>query len=321
MTCEQIIEEGGISTIIKDTPDDLLFLCASYEPRTLSIGNCLNNNYSAKNGLIFHNDLNVGAEYIKKNLNRLTKIVKNKCSEVFVVEGILNDPVNQFRALKDEIIKLNNLHKIKTVTIDITTFNREALLIAIALLRSNCKDAIIRTLYVSPEEFAPWLSRGFREVRTVIGFPGIINATWPTTLIILTGFESDRVEKIIEEHQPDKIMIGIGNPPTESKFLDRNLEEQQIVYTHKNIEKFYFPADDIITCHHSLEKIISGKSSTNNIIIAPMSTKLSTLGVFLTAESHPEIQLTYCVPGEYNMSNYSRGAVNLYLEYLPQRSL
>jgi len=48
-----------------------------------------------------------------------------------------------------------------------------------------------------------------------------------------------------------------------------------------------------------------------------MSTKLSTLGALLVAESHPEVQLTYCLPGEYNVEHYSSGARSLFIDYIP----
>jgi hypothetical protein len=55
----------------------------------------------------------------------------------------------------------------------------------------------------------------------------------------------------------------------------------------------------------------------NNVVVAPMSTKPSTLGALLLAEEHPEVQITYCVPGEYNVRDYSSGAEALFVDGLP----
>ena len=51
-----------------------------------------------------------------------------------------------------------------------------------------------------------------------------------------------------------------------------------------------------------------------------MSTKLSTIGALLTVEAHPEMQLTYCVPGEYNIRDYSQGIRSIFIETIPPKT-
>jgi hypothetical protein len=150
----------------------------------------------------------------------------------------------------------------------------------------------------------------------------VLRSNRPTVLVVLTGFEPDRVTKIVEEHSPDKVLLGFGNPPTKQSFLERNIAEQRkVVFSKQAIEEFEFPANSIEECYNCLDKILAGCLSINNIILAPMSTKLSTIGAFITVEKHPEIQLTYCVPGEYNTEDYSRGKSTIFVEMLPQKTV
>jgi len=312
--------EGGLSPIGK-TSDDLLFVCASFEPRTTTATECLGKSYRAKNGLLYYNNSEASSDIVKTNLEKLRRLLELKCDRVRTIEGSVNDPVKQFKAIKDAVLDIRASNSFRAITIDSTTFNREALLVAMALIRTNHSSAMTRVLYVSPFKHGDWLSRGFREVRSIIGFPGIQRADQPTMLIVLSGFEPDRVTKIVEEHGPDKVLLGFGNPPTQQSFLERNIEEQRkIVFSKQDVERFEFPANSIKACHDCLESLLKDRLPSHNVIMAPMSTKLSTLGAFLTVEAHPEIQLTYCVPGEYNTQNYSQGATSVFVEMISPKT-
>jgi hypothetical protein len=51
-----------------------------------------------------------------------------------------------------------------------------------------------------------------------------------------------------------------------------------------------------------------------NIVVAPQSTKLSTIGAWKASHPHFEIQMTYSVPGEYNYKSYSTGIQDIYID-------
>ena len=46
-----------------------------------------------------------------------------------------------------------------------------------------------------------WLSKGIKEIRTVIGYPGFSDPTKDNHLLILFGFESDRTKRLINEFE------------------------------------------------------------------------------------------------------------------------
>jgi hypothetical protein len=208
---------------------------------------------------------------------------------------------------------------VPSVTVDATTFNRESLLVTVLLLRTRFPDSRIRLLYASPAEHGSWLSRGFRAVRNVIGFAGTQYPSRPTLLMVLSGFESERTLKLIEEHEPTLVLLGIGDPPTRKEFLFRNEAEQRLVLARQGVHKFSFPTNDLDACHAALVKELSGYAASHNIILAPMSTKLSTLAALTVCEQYPQAQITYCLPGEYNIDEYSSGVTTIYETMMPSR--
>ena len=64
--------------------------------------------------------------------------------------------------------------------IDATTFTRESLLILVRFLKQSLKTSdSVQFLYAPAKEYSigtqyedKWLSRGIREVRSVLGYPG-----------------------------------------------------------------------------------------------------------------------------------------------------
>lgn len=308
-------DQGGLGSTRDSSPDDVLLVCASYEPRTMAVANLLSPAYRARNAIIY-----VNTEFLSSttvNFSHLKETLDEHCEQVIVAEGSWLDPKTQLGALKKAAAALAGLSEQPTITLDTTTFNREALLTSVAMLRAQFGSAEIRVLYVSPQDHGEWLSRGYRCIRNVMGFAGIQRSSRRTLLIVLSGFEPERTSKIIEEHEPSRVLIGIGDPPTDKKFLERNQAEQELILARQDVAEFRFPANNVADCRDCLEGIIAPYLSDYNVVIAPMSTKLSSLASFLIVEGHPEIQLTYCVPGEYNVKDYSKGADSLFVDFIP----
>jgi len=315
--------EGGIATRRSDAPDDLFLVCASYEPRTTAVAEAFAATYRSKKGIIYCNREFLegpARPVVKPNIDKLTDLLRDKCEEVHLVDGGWLDAKEQFTAVRDALKSATFNAPEASITVDITTFNREALLVAMALIRSLFPQAHIRILYVSPEEHGEWLSRGFRCVRNIMGFPGTQQPSLPTLLVVLSGFEPHRVVKLVDEHEPTIIYMGIGDPPTKPRFLQRNVEEQKVILARQDVKQFAFSAENVAGCRDCLEKLLAPRIADHNVILAPMSTKLSSVAALLVAERHCEVQLTYCVPGEYNIESYSRGAETLFVEELNEES-
>ena len=318
---EKFKAEGGLRTMRDGIADDLFLVCASYEPRSVAVAESLGNEYRSRRGLIYVNKEFLeepAGESTKSNLDHLEKILKQHCDAVDVVRGSWLNAKEQLLSLRNALVSKDSQEVPEaTITLDTTTFNRESLITAAALLRTHFPKSKIRVVCVSPKDYGEWLSRGFRGIRNVMGFAGILQSSLSTVLVVLSGFEPGRTLKIIEEHEPTKVLLGTGDPPTAQRFLERNISEQKLILARQDVEMFTFPANSVKDCHEHLRSLLQPYLAQYNVILAPMSTKLSTLGAFLVAERHPEIQITYCIPGEYNIEDYSAGADKVFVEEIP----
>lgn len=320
---EQMIKDGGLGQIVKSRPDDFFIVCASYEPRTLGVATALSPEYRAKRAIIYFNHEFTSYEESKTSLEKhileLQRLLDPHCDEVRLARGSWLSAKEQLVSLRDQIVDKNSSTKKINVTLDATTFNREALLVTVLLLRANYSSNL-RIAYSSPKKHGDWLSEGFRSVRNVMGFAGIQKPGLQTLLVILSGFEPERTLRLIEEHEPSLVFLGFGDPPTREDFLKRNLDEQETIITlaQQETKEFNFPANGIKDSFNCLDKLVETYVESHNIVVAPMSTKLSTLGVLLLAEKYPEIQITYGIPGKYNIDGYSKGVDEIFLSMLQQ---
>lgn len=196
--------------------------------------------------------------------------------------------------------------------IDISSFRREELLALLAILRSLgiSRDTNCQLVYVGAEHMAEdWLSRNVIGHRSVVGFPGVISPSRKTKLVVMVGFgEIDRARSIIENYEPSKVLLGMGRQEdsTNNKFYLRNKEffTDLVRQFGEEGQNFEFSVSDPLQTAMDLGKAIDLNDGTN-IIIAPLHSKLSTIGAGLFALRNPIVQICYAPVEEYNEETYS----------------
>jgi hypothetical protein len=216
--------------------------------------------------------------------------------------------------------------------IDITTFTHEGLLILFKVLVETLRrDDRAEFIYAHAREYSvgdpperKWLSKGIQEVRSVLGFPGELLPSRRTHLVVLAGFEAERVLALIQEYEPSRITIGCGDPSEEGTRSHQQTNEAVVRRLQNwvgDIRVFTFP------CYDADGTCVAVKSEVErtqgfNTIIAPMNTKISTLGAALCAMDNPTVQLSYGQANLYNYKAYSEPGDEFYyfsLDAVPRK--
>jgi hypothetical protein len=202
--------------------------------------------------------------------------------------------------------------------IDVTSFRREELLMLLTILRSSglrpdCRGALA---YVASESMSDNLSDDVMGLRSVIGYAGDMRPSRKTRLVLMMGFETHRARSIIEGYEPDEVLIGTGREVDSiNKDLYRKNREfsKEVERLSANVvRKFEFSARDPLQVVRELGLAV-GDGTDANIVLAPLNTKLSTLGAGLYALEHPEVQVCYAPVRRYNEANYSTSSQQVYL--------
>jgi hypothetical protein len=299
-------------------PPNMFICCASYENRCRTVASHVDPT-SIQLALIgSHIEV---ASWVLDNKKYLEERFSSRSIPLeFSTEHPLTTANNLEAALKNSSIAN------RICLVDISTFTHESLLILFKLLvirkKSNEKVFIA---YTNAAEYNPgvpnekkWLSYGVREVRTVLGYPGEVVPSKESHLIILVGYEHERASELIRTFEPDALSLGHGKSGTQTAVQHHETNQhffglvKQTVATHPGVNTFEFSCNDPIATKLAILEQIARYPERNHII-APMNTKLSTIGAGLVTLEDSKVQICYAEPLQYNYRNYSSPGEDCYL--------
>ena len=190
----------------------VLLASASYEERCLSLPRRVVG--LPKKSIIFSvGDL---CYKIKTNLAEMSKMLGN----ARLVETSISDPNKTAGIIDGEIQGFLADGNGTDIVVDITTFTHEHLLFLIKSLY-NYRDKItsLKCVYSGASDYSvtekgidKWLSKGCKEIRSVIGFPGLLYPGADNVLIVIVGYEHERAGYVIDEMAPEQLCLGFGKP-------------------------------------------------------------------------------------------------------------
>ena len=220
------IDISNLSNFFTEKYD--LFICFnSFEERCFSIASHIPKDKFSK-ALILTNEIQF--ENAAKNLQKLTEIFENKATVAYLD---LSLPVDVADSIIEHLNKINSIHKISSVFIDITTFTHESLLILLAIIKEKFKLIKIICGYNNAKEYSTdkktvetkWLSRGIGEVRSILGYSGKQKPSKENLLMVIVGYEYERAARIIDIISPDHLAIGYNVEDTATTEKNRSANE------------------------------------------------------------------------------------------------
>ncbi len=171
-----------------------VFVCsASYERRCRSVADNIDVAHVGR-ALIAKNEDH--AHIVGDNHEYLCRLFDGRCETLLLDTG---DPLKSADAML--VAVRSACHgPAKRWLIDITTFTHEGLLILFKVLAELLRrEDKLEFVYSHAKEYSvgdppdrKWLSKGIREVRSVLGFAGELLPSRRTHLIVLAGFEVER---------------------------------------------------------------------------------------------------------------------------------
>lgn len=300
------IEKVSADKINNNIPARCTLVCfASFEERCFSLLKSIDSQ-KISSAFVFRNvDKPMDANNAKN-----TQIIKDCIPSACVKDISLSSSISIADSLFDLVKDLQRDNN-KNLVVDITTFTHEALLMLIKnlYLYKESFDSI-QLIYNGASEYSPWLSKGCKEVRNVIGYPGVFNPAFKYHLVVLTGFEHERTTRLVELMEPDILSIGNGIDPTSNNHLG-TMQDAKVQFESwlSNLQSLSSNAFDF-SCSHIDDTIrilneIVLHGEKENLMFVPLNTKLSTISVALVALQNKRIQVIYPIPEIYNLE-YSK---------------
>jgi hypothetical protein len=295
---------------------DLLIVSASFEMRCRSVADVLDPEKVGRtlvaqnqNHAEFHDDQ---ANYLISRFGRRSSLMPLDTSEPLQTADNMERCINE--AMKENP---------RNIVVDISTFTREGFLILFRILsavpRHKCPKYYV---YARAQEYSigsqpedKWLSRGIASVRSVLGYPGSFEPSRRLHMIVLVGFEYDRVAELIRRCEPSEVSLGqsITSEPDSQNHLDahrRSYDRLRSVFGE--VHKFEFPSYDSDGARAAV--LAQHRAHMGyNCMVAPMNTKVSAMGSAEAALEDQSIQVVYAQAVLYNVQSYSRPGDVCYL--------
>jgi hypothetical protein len=310
------IEQLKLSDLKNRTEKYDVFLCSSsFEERCMSVAKSINRD-SMSRVLICHY---YGTNHkSNENFASLSKMFADNYKEIKLQKS---EPLSNYDALFSALVET----KCESVLFDISTFTRETLLIALMLFKQNSFSSVKLQLCYTPavrysaqddDQSKCWLSKGVQEIRSVIGYPGFFSSLKKTMMIVLVGLEAERAKILIENYEPDKLLLGFA---PEDKSLNKKIAKanrscfEELSQNVGDYGTFNFSCIDVNQTVDTLNQIVEKNQNTYNIVISAMNNKLSIIAVSEVALTHPEVQICYASTNQYNTDGYSYTEDKVYL--------
>jgi len=316
-----ISERIKISELINkvNIEDSTLLCCSSFEERSTVIPS-----FFAKQGL---KDINIFKnENLHSNIDENTLLINGYYNNIAtVISTKIDEPLLTTTRIKEVISSLVENNK-KNIIIDITTFTHEMLLILfLSIYKRRNHFEKIQFLYLGAQDYSinedtekKWLSKGCKRIRSIFGYPGKIIPGNPIFLTVLVGYEHERAVIMIDEIDPEYLLLGKGLPSDKS--LTNISHKAPMIYFQNTLDNFLsrrnginffdFSCSELEPTYKKIKEEINKYKNVNHIIV-PLNTKISTLAVGILALENTNIQVCYSEPEIYNFDGYSKADDNV----------
>ena len=161
--------------------------------------------------------------------------------------------------------------------------------------------------YFRPLEYGEYLSRDARAPRFVLKRSGIAYPELPMCILVLAGFDEERLSQLKQRYEPKTMLIGhqtgsqLGNKVRNSLLECENVEGE----IHFDFDCYDLTEDSLKILIQQVDKL----SESHNVVAASLGPKPGALTLFKLTQIRPQIGLVYISANDYS-ENYSSG-INL----------
>lgn len=272
----------------------------SFEERCMSI---FANLKQAPDHILLFKNLGAGA-IAQNNLDQMVGLFGG---EAKVVELDINSPTGTADAYARNLTPLILSTSISSILVDITTFTHEQLLILLRVLDQLKPSCRIVMGYTGAERYSTntdiehvWLTRGVAQIRSVLGYPGRLSPSKKLHLIVIVGFEHERVAAVIEQFEPARLTLICGDPEKSVSSSHYEVNRHFFQKVTAFVERTKSTQTAVDTCYISCVDPFEARDTVlrcasldggYNVVVCPMNTKTSTVGAGMAAIRDERIQI------------------------------
>lgn len=297
---------------------ELFLVASSFEPRSLRVAEIVARETFA-HAIVFDYEDTLDTVMGRHHAHRIRRIlVDGKAEKVDVLPCAHSNPFSTIRGL-DSFLRRGGLgFTVNTVTIDATCFTKLHLLMLLRYLHADLQLRSIRVCYTEPMAYATAFGRQLSYgVRRTVYLPYQLNGhrTGRIALIAFLGHERLRLERIVQELEPELSVVIMGEPG-----FAKNMEAHSRMVNDSIIQRAAYdrqyrvvsaPAGNLSQAFDVLRREVDVvlEKQCDSIYLAALGTKVQALGFELLRRAGVPIRmlLAYSIPMTYERNMYSQG--------------
>jgi hypothetical protein len=295
------------------------FFChSSFEPRSLACIQSLTRCPGIDSAFIFYSNDFLSSKTYKHNHAQIVDHFGSVSINSPIEVPLDCDNDNYLLDLHRESIS-HAINQADDIAVDLSAFPRGAMICLVDLIIKEKGGKPLYLFYSEPEKYATekngkkatWLTKGTKNIITLPGFSGEKQDNKKSLMVLLLGHNSERSISTVEATDPD-MMVVISQGTLKQR---KGLQEVFLKNNANIIDKYAYKIADILTVptrgweavYDAFNRIHGLYKNNYNITASLDGTKMQVFGALAYCQRHPEIELLYTEPEQYNCDEYTRG--------------
>ncbi|MCK9366585.1 MAG: hypothetical protein M0P72_05500 [Metallibacterium scheffleri] len=277
-------------------------------------------------------DLVFVSQAIDERGSRSLEIARNSANHVVEVDY---DPETFHLKLGDAAFRASDLDSIRQafpgamILLDATSLDPVEMLILSRAFLYNAEDRRrLGFVYAEPAHYKPatvaigmdyafTFADKFRGLKSVPGFANELRDDEGGRLVACLGFEADRLDRILQDDDGNfikHVTLIFGVPPYRTTWeMHALLPHERVISKHRSCELAFAGANNPKATYECLKESFQAIGQGERLIIAPLGSKPSSIGIALFACCRDNIRLKYDFPVKLEGRTEGVGAIHRYL--------
>ena len=295
------------------------FVAASFEPRSVRATLSSVKERQFDKAIVFRYEDTLDLKLAEGNMSQMREFLDSKVREVVSIDCSFRDPYSVVRNIESYFRSCLPKESVLDVTIDITCFTKLHLLTLLKYLDDYQPVRRISGLYTEPISYATAVGRplSYGISRTVyLPYKEGNSRSRKIGLIAFLGHERLRLETIIQELEPDRLVVIFGEPGFSQNIEDYSRTVNASLLHRATFDPHYHlvsaPTRDVDATEVVLDRAVRRMQDDgcDSVYFAALGTKLQTIAVDRIRKGNLAVRmlLAYSIPKRYERAQYSLGS-------------